>query len=244
MPSDTDARAEHDRNVAERRRYRIVRTPGEVDETRNSVADLRTHNGDTVQEYYDDVLIREHILTIQMLEGFEYGRPHGPRKTPVFETRWCVDAANIAKLPTVIVDGRWSDPAATFKAGRGLPRIRPEGPWGVYAADFTDKYTLGQIEPLQAQYKNLMTTMQSASDSLYVSERYVNTFGLFDRIPQVQEQLQSWIEECNARIRTVQAKLEVSRGQVVVMEQASGGGGAWHSNADMGALLRRLEVLK
>ena len=208
MRYDTDARAEHDRNVAERRRYRIVRTPGEVDETRDSIADLRTHNGDTVQEYYDDVLIREHILTIQMLEGHDYGRPHGPRKTPVFETRWCIDAGSIALLPKVIADGRWSDPAATYAKGRGVPPTEQVGEWGVYAANFTDSYTLSQIEPLEAQYKNLRTSMQSARDSLYVSERFVNTFGLFDNVPQVQQQLQSWIDDCNVRIRTVQAKLE------------------------------------
>ena len=144
----------------------------------------------------------------------------------------------------MIADGRWSDPAASYAKGRGVPPTHPEGQWGVYAADFTDTYTLGQIEPLEAQYENLRNSMQSARDSLYVSERFVNTLGLFDRIPEVQEQLQSWIDECNARIHTVQATLEVSRGQVVVMEQGSGGGGAWHSNADMGALLLRLEVLK
>jgi len=207
MHSDIDARAEHDRNVAERRRYRIVRSPGEVDETRDSIADLRTHNGDLVHEYYDDVLIREHKLTIQMLEGFAYGRPHGPRKTPVFETRWCIDATGIANLPKVIVDGRWSDPAATFAAGRGIPPTQPEGPWGVYAADFTDAYTLGQIRALEARYKLLRRSMEAARDALYVPERFVNEYGLFDKVPQVQQQVQSWIDECESKMHTAQTHL-------------------------------------
>jgi hypothetical protein len=206
MSFDHD-KAEHDRNVAERRRYRIVRLPGEVDENRRTIADQRTHNGDTVHEYYDDELIREHKLTIEMLEGHSYGRPTGLTKTPVFETRWCIDAASIAKLPKVIVDGRWSDPAAIFKAGRGCTATQPEGPWGVYAANFTDAYTLSQIEPLQAQYTRLLHSMQSARDSLYVQERGVKSYGLFDNLPQVQLQIQSWIDECNAKIHTAQTHL-------------------------------------
>ena len=188
MSFDHD-KTEHDRNVTERRRYRIVRLPGEVDEIRKSVADLRTHNGDTVQEKYDDVVIREHILTIQMLEGYAYGRPQGPRKTPVFDTRWCVDAAAIAKLPTAIVNGRWSDPAETFAAGRGLPPTEPVGgvdKWGVYAADFTDAYTRGEIRPLVQRYKLLRATMEAASRVLYAPERVVRDRGLFDNLPAVQ----------------------------------------------------------
>ena len=127
MPNDSADKREHDWNVAECLRYRVVRPEGEVVEQRTSVADLRTHNGDLVHEYYDDVLIREHKLTIQMLEGFEYGRSHGPRKTPVFDTRWCIDPEHIALLPSVIVNGRWSNPAATFAAGRGVPPTKPEG---------------------------------------------------------------------------------------------------------------------
>ena len=206
MQFDSDAKREHDCNVAERRRYRIEKVAGEVDESRINIADMRTHNGDTVREYYDDVLIREHNLTIQMLEGFEYGRPN-TKKTPVFETRWCIDAASIALLPKVIVDGRWFDPAAWFIAGRGCRPIEREGPWGVYAANFTDAYTLSQIQPLQAQYKHLNRIMNSVRDSLYVQERDVKEFGLFDNLPQVQHQIQSWIDECNAKIRTAQTQL-------------------------------------
>jgi hypothetical protein len=206
MSFDHD-KAEHDRNVAERRRYRIVRLPGEVDENRTSIGDQRTHNGDTVHEYYDDVLIREHKLTIEMLAGYEHGREHAARKTPVFATRWCIDAASIAKLPKVIVDGSWSDPAAIFEAGRGCTATQPEGPWGVYAANFTDAYTLSQIEPLQAQYTRLLHSIQSTRDSLYVQERGVKSYGLFDNLPQVQHEIQSWIDECNAKIHTAQTHL-------------------------------------
>ena len=166
MSFDHD-KAEHDRNVAERRRYRIVRLPGEVDENRRNIADQRTHNGDTVQEYYDDVLIRENMLTIVIEDAYSAGgRPQGPQKTPKFQTEWRIDADSIAKLPTAIVNGRWSDPAATYKAGRGLPPIQPVGVWGVYAADFTDAYTLGQIAPLQARYKLLRLNMETAKDAL------------------------------------------------------------------------------
>jgi hypothetical protein len=149
-----------------------------------------------------------------MLEGFEYGRPHDPRKTPVFETRWCVYGDSIEKLPTVIVDGRWSDPAVAFEAGRGVHPTQPTGPWGVYALDFTDTYTLGQISSLQAQYKNLTTTIESARAHLYVSGRFVNSSGLFDNLPQVQAQLQSWIDECNVKIRTVQTQLSAAPPQL------------------------------
>ena len=207
MSSDTDARAEHDRNVTERRRYQIVRLPGEVDKIRKSVADLRTHNGDTVQEKYDDVVIREHKLTIVMEEGYAYGRAHGPQETPVFETRWCIDAASIALLPKVIADGRWSDPAVAFKAGHGLPTTQPEGPWGVYAANFTDAYTLGQIQPLADRYNHLRTSMLSASNGLYVPEQFVNTVRLFDNLDAFVTDWQSKIAECNTKILRAQSIL-------------------------------------
>ena len=203
MPDD---KREHDANVAERRRYRVVRVPGEVDEKRDSVTDMRTHNGDTVREYYDDVLIRVHELTIEMLETTEYGRPKTTR-TPVFETRWCIDAASIALLPKVITDGRWSDPAVAFKAGRGLPPTQPVGPWGVYAANFTDAYTLGQIQPLADRYNHLRTSMLSASNGLYVPEQFVNTVRLFDNLDAFVRDWQSKIAECNTKIQTAQSIL-------------------------------------
>lgn len=241
MPDD---KREHDWNVAERRRYRIEKLAGEVDETRKSIADQRTHNGDTVQEYYDDVLIREQKLTIQMLEGGEFGRSRGPRKTPVFETRWCIDAASIAYLPKVIVDGRWSDPAATFAAGRGIPPTQPEGPWGVYAADFTDAYTLGQIEPLEAQYKGLVRSMEAVRGALYVQEQHVNSRGLFDNLEQVQQRLQSWIDECNDRIRTAQSKLAANMGgQPGAFNAPWPSGGDDRHLAQMTGMLSRLNNL-
>jgi hypothetical protein len=80
----SDDRREHDWNVAERMRYKVVRVPGEVDEERDSIADMRTHNGDTVQEYYDGVLIREHKLTIQMLEGYVLNSKTTQRSDAIF----------------------------------------------------------------------------------------------------------------------------------------------------------------
>jgi len=145
-----------------------------------------------------------------MLEGYAYGRPHGPQKTPVFETKWCIDADSIAKLPTVIVDGRWSDPAETFKAGRGFRPTQPVGPWGVYDENFTDAYSLNQIKPLQTQYKHIYTSMQSARDTLWIDERFVNEHGLIDNLPAVMQELQSWIDECNTKIQTALSKLPPS----------------------------------
>lgn len=206
MSFDHD-KTEHDRNVTERRRYRIVRLPGEVDKIRKSVADTRTHNGDLVHEYYDDVLIREHKLTIQMLESYAYGRPGVLEETPVFETRWCIDDASQAKLPSVIVNGRWSDPAAVFLAKKGLHPTQPLGEWGVYGPSFTDAYTLGQIQPLEDRYNHLRTSMLSASNGLYVPEKYVNTVGLFDNLEFFVKDWQSKIAECNTKILQAQSIL-------------------------------------
>jgi hypothetical protein len=207
MPSDTAARAEHDRNVDERRRYRIVRPPGEVTGKSRGIQDMRNHTGDVTQEWYDDVLIREHILTVVMEEQFSAGgRPLGLQHTPKFETVWRIGDAERALLPKLIVDGRWSDPVAAYP-GRWAPLTQPEGEWGVYGTKFTDAYTLGQIQPLEDRYNHLRTSMLSASNGLYVPEKYVNTVGLFDNLDVFVRDWQSKIAECNTKIETAQSIL-------------------------------------
>jgi hypothetical protein len=207
MP-DTDDRREHDWNVAERMRYKIVTTPGEVDEERRSMRDPRTHTGDTVQEYYADVFIREHMFSVRTEETFDpRGESNGLSKVPHFDTRWRVDTAVIAKLPQTIVNGRWSDPVANCETGRGLHPSVPVGgvtAWGVYAPDFTDTYTRGEIAPLVQRYKLLRQPIEAASRALYVPERFVKEHGLFDNLPAAQQQVRAWIDECEAKVRTAQ----------------------------------------
>jgi hypothetical protein len=205
MPPHTTNKTEHDMIVKERRRYRIEKVPGEVNKIRTGVADRRTHTGDTTREYYDNVPIREHNLTIVMQKSDNERFADEP--TPVFVTRWLIDAAQIPNLPKVIVDGSWSDPAQTFLAGNGCKPTAPVGSWGIYARDFTDTYSLSQIKPLQTQYKNIHAAMLSTRDTLYIAENFYPEHGLIDNLPQVMQQLKSWSDECQQRILTTQAQL-------------------------------------
>jgi hypothetical protein len=198
----SDDRREYDWNVAERMRYKVVTPPGEVDEERSNIRDARTHTGDTVQEYYDGALIREHILTVRREETFDpRGQSNGLSPVAHFDTHWRVDAAAIAKLPQAIVNGRWSDPVADCQAGRGLRRSAPVGAWGVYAPDFTDAYTRGEIAPLLDRYKRLRQAIEAGNRVLYAQERVVRDRGLFDNLPEVKQEVRAWIDECETKVR-------------------------------------------